>query len=142
MSKEEDQKQFEKAIQEDRYDECLHRVYADFLEEQGQDSLSAFHRKWSKEWQEAFDWMENFARVVVSEGRDFYGTGYVTVDELMDALRQYQKDGRLFCLRGMGFGPDNALFNDPPLREKLWQCYSILEGCEVEDRESPFGCCI
>jgi uncharacterized protein (TIGR02996 family) len=148
MSKEEDKKQFEEAIKANRYDEPLHRVFADFLEENGHDDESHFHRIWNKEWQEAYDWMDKFARDVVSESYINDSGRYidipVTVDELMEALETYQKDSIRFCLRGDGFEPIDAIFSDVSILDKIWKCYEVLGGVMGENIrfKDPFACCI
>ena len=52
---------FVQALTENPYDETTHRVFADFLDENDEPELADFHRTWTKEWQEARDWMTDFA---------------------------------------------------------------------------------
>lgn len=52
---------FEKAIQEDRYDEATRRVFGDWLEEHGFDDEAKVQREWTREKQEAEDWLRDFA---------------------------------------------------------------------------------
>lgn len=54
-------KSFLAAIAKDPYDESAHRVFADWLEERGEDEESLFHRQWTKEKQEAWDFFKELA---------------------------------------------------------------------------------
>ena len=53
---------FEQRIAADRYNETLHRVFADWLEERGYDDEAATQRAWTQEKQEAEDYFEDFAK--------------------------------------------------------------------------------
>lgn len=52
---------FEEALLDNPYDEAVHRVFSDWLEEQGLDHEAEFHRLWTPAWQRAFEWISNFA---------------------------------------------------------------------------------
>lgn len=51
---------FELMLKEDRYDEVTHRVFADWLSEQGLDEEAEYHYSWTKEKQEAIDWIHDW----------------------------------------------------------------------------------
>lgn len=55
---------FEEALRRDRYDKTTRRVFADWLMENDCPEESDFHRRWTKEWQEAEDFVKDFCKRV------------------------------------------------------------------------------
>lgn len=52
---------FEAALKENPYDATTHFVFADWLEENGFDDEAAWQRSWTRERQEAEDWLKVYA---------------------------------------------------------------------------------
>lgn len=51
---------FEAALKKDVYDEVTHKVFADWLSENGFDEEAEYHYTWTKEKQEAIDWIHEW----------------------------------------------------------------------------------
>lgn len=137
MDKNKEEQAFRKALAENKYDEALHRVFADWLEEQGYDDDALFHRTWTPEWQRAWDAMEKLARD--------NGEG-ASVEELLAAGRTFLDQNGLTTTVGfMGFGLSELDFENEGVRQEFWKNFSIIEKREVDEetaREAwPFNCC-
>lgn len=61
MTSDREKERFLQAIAEDRYDQSLRLVFADWLEEHGLDDEALVQRQWTREKQEAEDWLRDFA---------------------------------------------------------------------------------
>jgi uncharacterized protein (TIGR02996 family) len=142
MSLEEMKEGFQRAIQENPYDEVNHRAYSDWLEENGFDEEAEIQRRWTKEKQkEAEEFLDNYAKSL-SSYPDYYeeeeGRGReVTVEELIETGRANlgipkDKDG-------YRYGKDRIHLNfDTPgrvwsNREEFWKHFSVVTGIPVED---------
>lgn len=147
---------FEAALASNPRDEALHKVYADFLDECGMDSLAEHHRLWTHEWQDSYEWLEKFTKDDVNEYSDewdpdvspsswdpFTGPrGRVTLDMVIDAANKYLETGEQFCLSGLGFGAENATY-EPTGREQFWKhfcVYTRKEHVERMEEGAPFIC--
>lgn len=53
---------FEAALKKDVYDEVTHKVFADWLSENGFDEEAEYHYTWTKEKQEAIDWIHEWEK--------------------------------------------------------------------------------
>ncbi len=129
---------FLRAIQKDRYDEDTRRIFADYLDEEGLYDEAEKQRKWTKEWQESYDWMEWFTRDVVTES----DARIASIEEVLQAGRHYVDAKKTSCLSGLGFSAENAMM-DETTREQFWKCWEILEGRSCEDAvklNGPFVC--
>lgn len=122
-------KAFEIALQADPYDAVTHAVFADWLDEQGEESAAAWQRAWTKERQEGEDWLRAFAdrvnvtfRQAVCAGSHFINYG--------QAFVQYGEDGA-----------QDELLDEKALAE-YWAAWSAYTGRDPggERRESPFAC--
>jgi hypothetical protein len=115
----------EKAIRKDRYDEVSRRVFGDFLLEQGLDDEAAIQHAWTREKQEAEDWLRYFAEEVD-----------VTYEECLEAGKGQIID------TGMNFEPENTLVGEE--LDKFWRCVELVLGDKVLPRDEridqPFQC--
>lgn len=121
---------FEMMLKENVYDEVTHRVFADWLSEQGLDEEAEYHYSWTKEKQEAIDWFEESAKslgvsveYLVKAGTDFVADGFRTSTNFQDTISDYYLDNE----------------------EKYWRNWSLVTGKpKPDEREfelSPFVCC-
>jgi uncharacterized protein (TIGR02996 family) len=133
------EQEFLLAISANPRDWYARKVYADWLNEQGRDDEAEYHRGWDDAKQDAVEFMTCFAAEVVTEFYDNV-TNPVAVEEVMQAARDYLKDGTSVCLSGDGFRAEGA-FSDDDVREEFWRHFGVLEGCEVLDhvRKTPGG---
>ncbi len=70
------------AITADRYDQATRLVYADWCNEYGLDAEAEEQRRWTPEWQRAWDWFEKLA----ADMNAAHGPGIpITVEELLEA---------------------------------------------------------
>ncbi len=101
------------AITADRYDHATRLVFADFLNENGYDAEAEEQRRWTPEWQRAWDWFEKLAAAVsLAEGGAESVEELVTPQQLIDAgsktvaaLSEQHSEGDqgTSILGGMGF---------------------------------------
>jgi uncharacterized protein (TIGR02996 family) len=149
---------FENALQQDRYDLATHLAFSDWLEENDCPEEAQFHRNWTKEWQESWDWMAWFATEVVQEDEDEDMADWVkqekgvTVEDVLEVGREYVKTGQETCLSGMGFKATNAFYDNHRgefykqgnLLQDYWKHWMVLEKREVNESiqsSEPFKCC-
>lgn len=129
---------FLKALEENRYCEATHRVFADWLEENDEPELADFHRKWTAEWQRKYDaaetWLKWFAESVGSE-----------VNEIVAAGKMYAEMGQESQVGSDFLGMDATnLWCDDGVPEAFWEHYQSYTGTVVEEskRGEPFECCV
>ncbi len=128
---------FLKALEANKYDEAMHRVYADYCDENGLDEEAQFHREWTKQWQEAYDYMELFGKEI-AEDEDL-----PTVAELLDIGKRFIEKGERSQVGWMGFSATNHTLEEGVL-EKFWNSWHILMKLEMEEgfgNRDPFMCC-
>ncbi len=162
---EKDKQKFLDAIKDNRYDGELRLVYSDWLEERGLDDEALTQRKWTKEKQEAEDWLREFASrcgdtCVEGYGTDYYDEGGtyhegeerwepITYEMVIEAGWHVIKEG--YGLTQHGSERARDLFSsyrderegDQVNLEKFWECWELVTGHKAssEDKESvPFGC--
>lgn len=70
---------FEKAIQDNRYDQTLRWAYADWLEMNGFDNEAKIQRSWTREKQESEDWLLDYIRRL----NEYYDSG-INYEELLE----------------------------------------------------------
>ena len=119
---------FEDDIVKDRYDQTTRLIYADWLEDRGFDDVAAAQRSWTKERQEAEDWL-----------RDFAAKSSLEYGEVIHAASRYQTHGDICNLRERTEEAQGMVFAD---RESFWQNYETLTGDIVEPfkKGQPFSC--
>lgn len=105
---------FLQALRENPYDEDLHRIYADWLEEHGELTEAAYQRAWTPELQEAEDWMDDYALQCE-----------VTREEILKAGEAYLDEGDGYCI---GTDTPDIVWTG---REDFWRHFSVLTGREV-----------
>lgn len=97
---EQDRHAFLKALAEDKYDRSTHQAFADWLYEQGEDTLAHYHVSWTKEKQDSEDFITNIAQqcgtnfaALVQAGHDHLDIGtYLT----LKIEKPYLLDMKLF----------------------------------------------
>lgn len=127
--------EFLAAIKANWTDFELRGIFADWLEERGEEAEAAEQRGFEKRFKEAQQWLADFADRIGGPG--WYGQrqeefGY---DELMKAATNYLETNE--CLN---MGTNDAYLDEHHNREELWKNYSIVTGREVEDKFLFFRC--
>ena len=129
-------------LAQDRYDEATRRVFSDWLEEHDFPEEAEFQRKWTREWQEADDWMRNFASNAGQTCTEGYGTRgkhtwkEITYEDLIQAGWDYVKTGDFFTQMGSE-NLRNDMF-EPKTRELFWKHWSTVTGIQFP-LERPEG---
>lgn len=118
---------FEEMLAKDPYDEATRRVFADWLEERCLDDEAARQRAWTREWQEAHDWMTAFAAQTD-----------IPYEDLIRAGHEFIQDGEYYVQSGDDSARD-AMF-DAETRNEYWSHWEVLTKCEAGTRSSPFSC--
>ncbi len=113
------------AIAADPYDLATRKVYADWLEEfgtfPGDDDEAVLQRGWTKEKQEAKEWLKEFGQSI-----------NLTADEVIEAMNDCAKgsDPRQLEVEL----PEEVEANP----EQLWERWSIITGHVIPTTECPF----
>lgn len=144
---------FLEALKVNRYDEDTHRVFADWLEEHGEDDLAEFHRTWTKEWQEWRDGRDYFEELAKEHLSNTCSTRSMdeAVELLLQAGRDYVANGTSTMVSDepgdMGFGLSDG-FNNWDTGEntigEFWKHWQVLEKVKLEEGQTilcPFRCC-
>ncbi len=125
---------FLKALEADRFDLASHRAYADWLYEKGEDDLAHVHASWTREKQEAEDWLREFAAEGGVHCPDYpYDNDDgrpITYEEVIQAGHDYLNHGNHFVQLG-----------DETLRDKTygktlvkyWKCWQLVTGITVDE---------
>lgn len=103
---------FEAILKEDLYDEVTRKVYADWLSENGFDEEAMEQYSWTKEKQEAIDWLKNLA------GQEYYGY-------IVSAATVYLNSG---------LASKDAMMTEYLTLDKVpkfWECISLVLGKKV-----------
>lgn len=157
-----ERKAFEDAIAKDRYDEATRKVFADWLSENGFDDEAAVQYAWTRERQEAEDWLRDFAEQAGGTIEGYDGTGgdekyqpitYETVlqaaagalSSYREAVERGEEHPEYWTESFTQYGSSSArdLLNSKSNREKFWRCYALVTGDSVEkgmNEVSAFGC--
>lgn len=137
------------ALKEDPRDEVTHKVYADWLEENGFDDEAFLHREWTlQKYYEAVEFVAEYARRLSTSDYDneypeYAETRMVRKSEaVLEAAHAYLDAGRLSTYRHWKTNEDTPTFDsdahlylsfDPPdfiyeNRHKFWECFEVLTG--------------
>lgn len=148
-----DRAAFEAALLVDPDDEAPHKIFADWLDENGFEDEANYHRRWTVELREAEQWMAKFAEGH-SKGYWEWDDGDVdmgekyTAEELIGYATNYVEGNRKTKYGWWGHtqqGDDSLrsdMFEDET-REKFWRCWELITGKSLignEKDNSPFGC--
>jgi uncharacterized protein (TIGR02996 family) len=121
-------KAFLDAIKADPYDLKTRKIFADWLDEFGDDrdaDLAAEQRAWTKEKQDAIVWLTEFANDLE-----------MSYEDLMEATDAYLKKGHGYCLP---FETPDRLYED---NDKFWQSFELATGQSVvEEKKGMFFRC-
>lgn len=121
-----DRESFEAALQANKWDGSLHHVYADWLEEHGFDTEAAYHHQWTKERQEAEDWLRDFAEKCGMTCTN-YGGRYDQYKELLEKWERGKRKGR------------KPTYDDVPEVEEIWKSITfedvVQAGHDYVDHE-------
>lgn len=146
---------FLKQIKENPYDEHLRKIFADWLEENGDDDEAQEQRRRATvEWQQADKWMHEFAAKCGETCTDY---GYdqdesswipITYDNCIQAGYNYVKHGDYLVQHGDDSARNLMSYEDNN-KIKFWDNWRIITGEEVTDEEldgeygrdtAPFSC--
>jgi uncharacterized protein (TIGR02996 family) len=116
------------AIQADPYDLRTRKVFADWLDEFGDDKdadLAAEQRAWTREKQDAICWLTDFAKDLE-----------MPYEELIQAANVHIKGGGVYCL---SFDTPDRVYTD---NDEFWQRFELATGEKVaaEDKVAFFRC--
>jgi uncharacterized protein (TIGR02996 family) len=144
--------QFLDAIEADPYDLATRKVFADWLDEYGDEKdadLAAVQRAWTKEKQDAIVWLTEFAaelnaemKEIVAEyaeefGEEISGDDQFTYQELIEAASAYVKNGKEYYLP---FDTPERVFTD---NDEFWRMFELATDQKVADeqkRDTFFRC--
>jgi uncharacterized protein (TIGR02996 family) len=123
-------KAFFSKIQKDPYDLDTRKVYADYLEEEGDDSdydEAAIQRAWTKEKQDSIEWIKDYVKTIQTGYREDSElseyTYSMTYERFMAAAREWVDNGDYLCFNGI---------TDPDLDPDFWHHYEIATGETVD----------
>jgi uncharacterized protein (TIGR02996 family) len=129
-----DRKGFLDAIKENRFDMLPRKVYADWLDEHGYSDEATEQRTWTAEKERSVEWMEELA----ASSEMGYGDRRLTYDELIQAGRDWLRDGDYFVQIG-----DESLRNQfGGNADEFWRHWQMCTGNVVppDKWDSPFSC--
>lgn len=135
---------FEGRLREDRYDQTTRLVFADWLEEHDCPEEADWQRRWTPEWQKAYDEAEAFFTMFAEDA------GANSVEEVLNAARLYAEERTTSQVGySMGLGATNlwGVYNFPegPIGYEpadFWKHYEAYTGKEAPaDKGEPFHCC-
>lgn len=129
---------FLEAIKEDRFNQLTRLVFADWLEENGNDAdieEIQKQRLWTREWQEAEDFLQHYASALCTtpEDEEFYGTRkhITTLDEVLKVaaahLRNRNGSDRWNDYIGIPFQTPDIVYEK---RAEFWKHYRIYTRSE------------
>ena len=148
---------FERLIKEDRYDQEARLVFSDWLEEHGYDDEALVQRSWTKEKQEAEDWLRDFAKECGKTCKNYekvhlYGVAAtemedkwvdITYEDVVLAGSNFVDRGESF----VQFGSEEARnLMMGKIKEKYWKCWELVTGRKFEPPiegwwgDQPFSC--
>jgi uncharacterized protein (TIGR02996 family) len=134
------------AIQKDRYDEATRRVFADWLEENGYDDEALEQRRWTREKQEAEDWLRELAGRLGQTCRNYDDALDGEVPELWEAITYEDviqagyaavQSGNHFVQVG-DMTAANVMAEDS-VRELYWKHWQTVTGQAVDDETRQHG---
>jgi hypothetical protein len=134
----------EHALAKDVWDEQLHRVYADWLEEYTDEvELTTYHRTWTKEWEESKQWLERFARMCREEDGETEKMIHPDIEDIVEVGQHFLDTGNKSSVGFLGFGATNQFYEYATVEEYWthWQRYT-RKTLENPPTREPFGCCI
>jgi len=141
---------FVAALDADPYDEVTHKVFADWLDEHDEPELACLHRSWTKEWQEAKDWITRFAARGGSTYVNYDDYAYdrtgtvepeyqeITYDVVMSAAKEWidtcgeqdeEDEGEYWCQQGSESLRD--MMCEGNTHKEFWKNYQIVTKTEV-----------
>ena len=132
------------AITADPYDLHTRKVFADWLDEFGDEKdadLAVVQRSWTKEKQDAIVWLTQYGSELGSEwdedeDEDEYKPRAMTYDELIEAANAYITKGEDYCLPSTT--PDRVYEDN----DEFWRRYELATGEKVaEEKKSTFFRC-
>ncbi len=138
---------FLEAISQDRYDREVRLVYADLLNENGLDAEAEEQRRWTPEWQKAWDWFTQLAADMSGAQGEGEAIAVVEIIEAgTKALEGWDRwDGTLIG-DGMGFEMRDW-YDDEDNRIAYWENWTAVtrrdpsaEDPSFSNRE-VFRCC-
>ncbi len=138
---------FELAIKKDRYDQETRLVYADWLEEHGEDDEALIQRKWTPEYQRSEDYLRNYAARInykeaygpyrdddeISEEEKREGDNYhtvVTYEQLLEGAEEYLEGAESSIY--LNFDTPDFIYEE---REEFWKHFAVVTGRDVEEHE-------
>lgn len=128
---ESDRDAFMAAIAANPLDDGLRAIFADWLEEHGEDAEAEKQRKWPQTREESKVWLRNFAEEV--------GVAYRILMEAADNWLEAVIDGdRWGAYHTLPYDTPDCVYRD---RKEFWKHYEIVTGKKVEDYEATFFSC-
>jgi len=130
MTPEQERAALESAVAADPYDAVSHFALADWLEERGMDDEALRHRTWTRERQEAEDFMDRFAAECSREPSDYHPDA-VVLDRggIIAAAHRYLDTGEYFvCL---GFDTPTIAWSE---MDAFWRHFEALTGKSLSDK--------
>jgi uncharacterized protein (TIGR02996 family) len=121
-------KAFLDAIKADPYDLKTRKIFADWLDEFGDDrdgDLAVEQRTWTKEKQDAIVWLADYARHLD-----------MSYEELLQVANDYVNHGEGHCLP---FDTPDCVYTE---NDEFWQRLELATGKKVADKKKhPFFSC-
>jgi uncharacterized protein (TIGR02996 family) len=139
MGRKEDKEAFEEAIKEDPYNQATRLIFADWLNENNFDDEAEIQRSWTREKQEAEDYLRDFASKLsrknaydYEENDPYYEPEYaiphVTYEEMIATI----KNGDSVFLP---FDTPDFVYQE---RERFMKYFAIVAGKVTTDEEDDF----
>ncbi len=136
---------FVAAIKKDPYDQTTRLVFADWLEEHGEDDESLFQRNWTPEYQRSENYLRGYAARInykeaygpylrdddeISEAEKKAGDDYhtvVTYEQLLEGAAEYLEGAESSIY--LNFDTPDFIYEE---RTEFWKHFMIVTGREVE----------
>jgi uncharacterized protein (TIGR02996 family) len=132
-----DRARFEAALAEDRFDYATRLVFADWLDENGEDAEAAWQRGCTPEWLRAADRLAEFAASISRAGEP------VSVEDLVEAGRYFLETGETTVLGyALGMAATNRWY-ETGVPEEFWDSWFVYTRTPAPKMTpgEPFRCC-
>ena len=139
-------KAFLDAIAEDRHDQSIRLIFADWCDDNGFYDEAAFQRQWTPEWERAKEYLEGFAKRLsrsdypsLSDDEQDVRSREVTLEELVAAALSVDEHGIHGKWIYLPYQTPDFVWSE---REEFWRQIEIYtkKSMTINKRDSFVGC--
>jgi uncharacterized protein (TIGR02996 family) len=115
MGPQHEKEMFLAALRANRHDAITRKIFADWLEEYGEDDLAVIHRRWTPAKEHAAEaWLRHYAAECE-----------MSYEELIDAARRYIANGAGYCV---GVMTPDIVFDGAG---EFWEHFDVVTDSDV-----------